>query len=125
MMQTSQTAITNARRSLMQRLARWILMAHDRSQDSMIPLTHEFLSLMLGVRRAGVTETLQILKQQKLIETGRNLIVVRNRGGLQKNSGSRLRRPRAGIPPTFRVSDPPKKQPDLSATVQFSAGVSA
>jgi CRP-like cAMP-binding protein len=88
MMQTSQTAITNSRRSLTQRLARWILMAHDRSRDNTIPLTHEFLSLMLGVRRAGVTETLQILKQQKLIETGRNLIVVRNRSGLQKTAGA-------------------------------------
>jgi hypothetical protein len=42
MMQTSQTAITNARRSLAQRLARWILMAHDRSQGNTIPLTHSF-----------------------------------------------------------------------------------
>jgi hypothetical protein len=43
---------------------------------------------MLGVRRAGVTETLQILKRQKLIETGRNLIIVRNRSDLQKTAGA-------------------------------------
>jgi CRP-like cAMP-binding protein len=88
MMQTSQTAIANARTPITQRLARWILMAHDRSSDDVLPLTHEFLALMLGVRRAGVTETLQILKQQTLIETGRSLIVVKDRKGLQKVAGA-------------------------------------
>jgi CRP-like cAMP-binding protein len=88
MMQTSQTAIANARTPLFRRLARWILMAQDRTLDNMVPLTHEFLSLMLGVRRAGVTETLQTLKQQKLIETGRNLIIVKDRKGLQKLAGA-------------------------------------
>ena len=43
------------------RLARWLLMAHDRL-DGSLPLTHEFLSLMLGVRRAGVTEALHALE---------------------------------------------------------------
>jgi len=59
-------------------------MAHCRTSDQTIPLTHEFLSLMLGVRRAGVTEALQTLKRQKLIDTGRNQIVVRNRKGLER-----------------------------------------
>ena len=49
-----------------------------------LPLTHEFLSLMLGVRRAGVTEALQSLKQQKLIDTGRNQIVLRDRKGVER-----------------------------------------
>ena len=68
MVQTAHTAIANARGHIDQRLARWILMAHDRTGDNTLPLTHEFLSLMLGVRRAGVTEALQSLKRQKLIE---------------------------------------------------------
>jgi CRP-like cAMP-binding protein len=88
MMQTSQTAIANARTPLAKRLARWVLMAHDRNRDNVLPLTHEFLALMLGVRRAGVTETLQTLKRQKLIETGRNLIVVKDRKGLQRIAGA-------------------------------------
>ena len=46
--------------------------------------THEFLSLMLGVRRPGVTETLQSLKRQKLIETGRSKIIVRDRKGIEQ-----------------------------------------
>jgi CRP-like cAMP-binding protein len=92
MVQTAHTAIANARAHIDQRLARWILMAHDRMGDNTLPLTHEFLSLMLGVRRAGVTEALQSLKRQKLIENGRNKIVIRNRKG-----GRGLRHARKGI----------------------------
>src|SRR5436305_10414300 len=76
MVQTAHTAIANARARLDQRLARWILMAHDRTHDERLPLTHEFLALMLGVRRPGVTEALQNLKGRKLIDTGRNQIIV-------------------------------------------------
>jgi hypothetical protein len=51
MVQTAHTAIANARAHIDQRLARWILMAHDRIGTKTLPLTHEFLALMLGVRR--------------------------------------------------------------------------
>ncbi|MGC1355111.1 MAG: Crp/Fnr family transcriptional regulator [Xanthobacteraceae bacterium] len=88
MVQTAHTAVANARAHIDQRLARWILMAHDRTGDEAIPLTHAFLSLMLVVRRAGVTEALQSLKRQKLIHTGRNQIVVRNRKGIERKAGS-------------------------------------
>ena len=87
MVQTAHTAIANARAHIDERLARWILMAHDRTRDNTLPLTHEFLALMLGVRRAGVTEALQSLKRQKLIDTGRNQIIVRNRKGLEQAAG--------------------------------------
>jgi CRP-like cAMP-binding protein len=87
MTQTAHTAIANARAHIDQRLARWILMAHDRIEDDTVPLTHEFLALMLGVRRAGVTEALQSLKVKNLIDTGRNKIIVRNRKGLEKVAG--------------------------------------
>jgi CRP-like cAMP-binding protein len=85
--QTAHTAIANARARLDARLARWILMADDRIPGNTLPLTHEFLSLMLGVRRAGVTEALQILARQKLIENGRGQIVVRNRKGIERTAG--------------------------------------
>ena len=49
------TALANARYKLEERLARWLLMAHDRSAGATVSLTHEFLSLMLGVRRPGIT----------------------------------------------------------------------
>jgi CRP-like cAMP-binding protein len=87
MVQTTHTAIANARAQIDRRLARWILMAHDRTGDKSLPLTHEFLALMLGVRRPGVTEALQSLKRQKLIDTGRNQIVVLNRNGIEKMAG--------------------------------------
>jgi CRP-like cAMP-binding protein len=61
-----------------------MMMAHDRIRDNTLPLKHEFLALMLGVRRAGVTEALQSLRRQKLIDTGRNQIVVRNRKGIER-----------------------------------------
>ncbi len=88
MVQTAHTAIANARSHIDQRLARWILMAQDRTRDNTLPLTHEFLALMLGVRRAGVTEALQSLKRQKLIDTGRNKIMVLNRKGIELMAGS-------------------------------------
>lgn len=87
MVQTAQTAIANARAHIDQRLARWVLMAHDRTGDNALPLTHEFLALMLGVRRAGVTEALQSLKRRKLIETKRNQVVIIDRPGLEQIAG--------------------------------------
>jgi CRP-like cAMP-binding protein len=88
MVQTTHTAIANARAQIDRRLARWILMAHDRTGDKALPLTHEFLALMLGVRRPGVTEALQSLKRRKFIETGRNQIVVLDRNGIEKMAGN-------------------------------------
>jgi CRP-like cAMP-binding protein len=87
MVQTTHTAIANARAHIDRRLARWILMAQDRTANKTLPLTHEFLALMLGVRRPGVTEALQSLKRQKLIDTGRNQIVVLSRSGVEKMAG--------------------------------------
>ena len=87
MVQTAHTAIANAQAKLDERLARWILMAHDRVRGSTLPLTHEFLALMLGVRRAGVTEALQSLSRQRLIKTGRGEIVVLNRRGIERTAG--------------------------------------
>jgi CRP-like cAMP-binding protein len=91
--QTAHTAIANARAKIDRRLARWLLMAHDRLGDDTLALTHEFLALMLGVRRAGVTESLQSLKRQKLIDTGRNKIIVLSRKGIE-----RMARESYGVP---------------------------
>jgi CRP-like cAMP-binding protein len=65
--QTTHTAISNAQSRLDKRLARWLLMAHDRIGEDALPLTHEFLSLMLAVRRAGVTSALKALREKNLI----------------------------------------------------------
>src|SRR5207237_6716814 len=71
LVQTAQTAISNARHHIDARLSRWVLMAHDRTDSATIPLTHEFMALMLGVRRAGVTQAVQALVKQGLIQSAR------------------------------------------------------
>ena len=95
MVQTAHTAIANARARLDARLARWILMAHDRVRANKLPLTHEFLALMLGVRRAGVTEALHSLSSRKLIDPGRGQIVVLNRKGIERSAGGAYGQPEA------------------------------
>jgi CRP-like cAMP-binding protein len=97
MVQTAHTAIANARTKLDQRLARWLLMAHDRLDGDNLPLTHEFLSLMLGVRRAGVTEALHVLTTEKLIRSARREIVVLDRKGLERRAGESYGVPEAEL----------------------------
>jgi len=55
--------------------------------DETLPLTHEFLSLMLGVRRPGVTDALNALRKQGLISYKRGKIIVRDRKGLERTAG--------------------------------------
>jgi CRP-like cAMP-binding protein len=85
--QTTHTAISNAQARLDIRLARWLLMAHDRIGDDTLPLTHEFLSIMLGVRRPGVTDALNVLRKQGLISYQRGQITIRDRKGLERKAG--------------------------------------
>ena len=77
------------------RLARWLLMAHDRIGDDALPLTHEFLALMLAVRRPGVTDALNALREQGLISYTRGQITVRNRKGLERTAGESYGTPEA------------------------------
>jgi CRP-like cAMP-binding protein len=83
-LQTSQIAACNRLHSLSERLARWLLMSEDRCRCSDLPLTQEFLSLMLGVRRPGVTETAVVLQAQGLISYMRGHITIMDRAGLEE-----------------------------------------
>lgn len=76
--QTTHTAISNAQSRMDVRLARWLLMAQDRIGGETLSLTHEFLSLMLAVRRAGVTDALNLLRKQGLVSYQRGKITVKN-----------------------------------------------
>jgi len=93
--QTTHTAICNAQSRLDVRLARWLLMAHDRIGDDTLQLTHEFLALMLGVRRPGVTEALHALRDQGLISYGRGQIGVKDRKGMERMAGEAYGTPEA------------------------------
>jgi CRP-like cAMP-binding protein len=82
-LQLAQSALANARYNMSERLARWILMCHDRLRDDDLPLTHEFLSLMLGVRRSGVTNEIHILEGAHAIKATRGNIRVLDRQKLE------------------------------------------
>jgi len=88
MIQTAHSALANGRAKLEERLARWLLMAHDRMTSNAVPLTHEFLAVMLGVRRAGVTVAVRSFEQRGFITTRRGELTVVNRPGLEKVAGS-------------------------------------
>ena len=79
----AQTAACNRLHLIEQRCARWLLMSSDRMRSDIIPMTHEFLSSMLGVRRAGVTTTLGELTRSGLIEHGRGHLTISDREGLE------------------------------------------
>jgi len=85
--QTAHTAISNAQSRTDVRLARSLLMAHDRVAADTLPLTHEFLSLMLAVRRAGVTDALKALRQRRLISYRRGQITIYDRRGMERFAG--------------------------------------
>ncbi len=84
--QASQTAACNSRHTLAQRCARWLLLAHDRVNGDELYLTQEFLSVMLAVRRAGVTMAVQALHAAGLVQSGRGRIIVQDRAGLEAAS---------------------------------------
>lgn len=84
--QTAQTAVANGQSKIDERLARWLLMADDRIAGAELPLTHEYLSMMLSSRRSGVTEAIQELERQGLIARRRGRIVIIDRDGLEHMS---------------------------------------
>ena len=85
MTQSTETALANGRHKIEERLSRWLLMAGDRVGDE-IPLTHEFLGVMLGVARPGVTLVLQELERRGWVSHRRGVVTILDRGGLIKNS---------------------------------------
>jgi CRP-like cAMP-binding protein len=101
LIQAGYAALVNGRYKLEERLARWLLMAQDRLRSNELVLTHEFLALMLGVRRAGVTIALNLLQQRGVINHGRGKIIVLDRDGLIHVSNQSYGRPEAELERLF------------------------
>ena len=84
--QIAQTAACNRAHSVHERLARWLLLTHDRLGRDAFELTHEFLARMLGTRRAGVSVAASMLREAGLIDYTRGEVVILDRGGLENAS---------------------------------------
>jgi CRP-like cAMP-binding protein len=96
-----QHAACNVAHTVEQRMCRWILLTHDRADADVFQLTHEYLSLMLGARRATVTTIAQRLKEQRLIAYTRGKLVVTNRRGLEECSCECYRFIKEQMPQSF------------------------
>jgi CRP-like cAMP-binding protein len=84
--QVAQTAACNSAHEVVQRLARWLLMVHDRTDGDTFHLTHEVISLMLGVTRPGVTIAAGTLQKSGLIQYTRGRLTIADRHGLEAAS---------------------------------------
>ncbi|HLL14180.1 MAG TPA: Crp/Fnr family transcriptional regulator [Pyrinomonadaceae bacterium] len=83
LLQTSQLAACNRLHTSGERLARWLLMSQDRCRCDDLPFTQEFLAMMLGIRRAGVTEAALILQAEEYIYYRRGHVKILDRAGLE------------------------------------------
>jgi CRP-like cAMP-binding protein len=83
-MQSTQLGACNRMHSVVERLARWLLMSQDRIGGRNLPLTQEFLGQMLGTRRASVTLAAGFLKKADLIAYSRGSVTILSREGLNR-----------------------------------------
>ncbi|MDP1966706.1 MAG: Crp/Fnr family transcriptional regulator [Reyranella sp.] len=84
--QVAQSAACNHFHTLQQRCCRWMLMTHDRMQTDEFLLTQEFLAMMLGVQRTGVSAAAGALQRAGLIRSSRGIVTILVRRGLQRRS---------------------------------------
>ncbi len=81
--QSNYAALANARGKVGERVARWLLMAHDRSEGDTVWLTHEFLASMLGSRRAGVSMAMGSFEKRGMIAITRGTVTIKDRAALE------------------------------------------
>ncbi len=86
LVQNAQAALCNGRHDVEQRLCRWLLLAADRLDDTVIPITHDMLSMNLGVRRAGVTTLLGLLQKSGAIAMSRASCRIVDRLALERRA---------------------------------------
>lgn len=82
--QTAQNALANARCTINERVARWLCMAHDRTNQPAIEMTHDKISQILGTRRAGITLALARLEKAGIVKSTRGHIAIVSRKALEE-----------------------------------------
>jgi CRP-like cAMP-binding protein len=87
-LQTAEAAVVNARCDVEQRLARWILMCRDRSENDVLGFTHSTVAGRIGVRRASVTEAMHKLESARAVKASRTKVSVVSRAILEERAGS-------------------------------------
>jgi CRP-like cAMP-binding protein len=109
LVQTSHSAVSNAHHRIEARLARWLLMCHDRIDGDDIAITHEFMSMMIAAQRTGVTITLHMLEGAGMIRSKRGRVTIIDRERLEDLAGDAYGKPEAEyrrlIGPIGRTAD--------------------
>jgi len=95
LLQVANSVASNAHSRIEVRLARWLLMCHDRIDGDEVHLTHEFISMMIAAQRTGVTLTLHILEGAGIIQSQRARITILDRGKLEQLAGESYGQPEA------------------------------
>jgi CRP-like cAMP-binding protein len=117
--QLGRTVVANLRDGLERRLARWLLMLHDRVEGDALPITHVDLASTLRVRRASVTDALHVLEGDGLLRCTRGQVLVRDRARLQATAGEcygPAERSYAGLIAPFGKSARPDPDPSVRTT---------
>lgn len=115
LLQVGQLVLANGQYTLRERLSRWLLMCHDRLDTDDLPITHEFLSAVLGVRRPGITNELHILEGMHAIRATRGNVRIVNRRVLEETAGMTY-----GVPEREYESLIARLRPDLSTPSALS-----
>ena len=85
-LQVAQSAACNQRHTSAERLAKWLLLADDRTRSNTVNLSQEFLAMMLGIRRAGVTVAMGDLRRKGCVTNGHGRITIINRARLEASA---------------------------------------
>lgn len=115
MLQISQVAACNGLHTIEERLARWLLMSYDRCLREDLPLTQEFIAMMLGVRRAGVTTAALTLQNEGFIKYSRGHIAIKDKEGLEDFACECYRIVKAEFDRTSHVSTRDSAKRDLQS----------
>ncbi|ETR76154.1 Crp/Fnr family transcription regulator [Afipia sp. P52-10] len=84
--QKAQVVLCNAKHEIDKRLARWLLLAHDRISGNQLQVTHDLLAMMLGVRRAGVTEALAMFESKGVLAKARGAVRIVDQQALKAHA---------------------------------------